>query len=100
MFLSLYEHYPIYEPAEGGYYYTGMKLRKTKYVPFFLVRKALKKIHFQWTMEAEGYMDGDRVYLYRDGVQWLCKYIGDGQSVIVERLWSIGSHEKGRVPYA
>lgn len=30
-YISLYEEYPIYEPAEGGYYYAGRELVRVLY---------------------------------------------------------------------
>ena len=30
VFLSYYEEYPIYEPAEGGYYYAGLELMESE----------------------------------------------------------------------
>ena len=39
VWLSYYEEYPIYEPAEGGYYYEGLALVKTER----LSKRAAKK---------------------------------------------------------
>lgn len=96
MIISIYDHYPIYEPAEGGYYYEGRQLIESRYVPFFRVKKALKSIEIQWSLDAA---PGEKVTRFKDGVVLSTKYIGDGKSAYVETRRTRGCNAAGWVPY-
>lgn len=96
MLISIYRHYPIYEPAEGGYYYEGRELIEARYVPFFLVKRALDAIEAQWQSDAA---PNERVVRYTDGVSLTTRYIGEGMSAYVEWPWKKGCNEAEEVPY-
>ncbi len=104
VYLSYYSKYPIYEAAEGGYYYEGIELVEAQ--PMSL-RKA-KKIQAEWLADAEGmegwktrkeYKPGTYCYdelpglvFYHNG-----EYIGEGAFWVIER--KKGSFVKGWQPY-
>ena len=89
-FLTHYTEYPIYEPAEGGYYYAGNEADdcytfRTKWG----AKRKLRK------MKAELKEDG--FIVYEDRAYKASKYIGDGESWHIERKY--GSHNSGRQIY-
>ena len=43
-YLSYYKEYPIYEPAEGGYYYAGNQLVKSERLSKRQCRRKFEKI--------------------------------------------------------
>ena len=90
LYLTHYTEYPIYEPAEGGYYYTGrqagdfyrlnsMKQAKRK------LEKLMKELEYEGFVVCEDY-----AYLPT-------KYIGEGEEWIIEKVY--GSRNSGRHPY-
>ena len=94
VYLTHYTEYPIYEPAEGGYYYAGQqadcyyRLNSMKQA-----RRQLKKM--QKNLEAEGfnvYLNGNLCEAYRPD-----KYIGNGELWVAEKVY--GSHNSGWHPY-
>lgn len=102
-YVSLYEHYPIYEPAEGGYYYNGTELtgnvldthksvKPHRFKRYASARRALIKAAKELNLEKFGgrdkYVDYDFIY---------SKYIGEGSFLVIERR--LGEHQMGRVPY-
>ena len=44
IYLSYYEEYPIYEPAEGGYYYSGAELVESERLSKRAAKKWKEKI--------------------------------------------------------
>ena len=92
-----YEEYPIYEPAEGGYYYPGNQLVASKRKSKRQCRKDFEKI---WQECLEENKDNPKYpwirenanYIFRDG-----KYIGEGESYAIEHKQ--GSMESGYEPY-
>ena len=93
-YITHYEQYPIYEPAEGGYYYAGNQAveydRLSK-------RKAKAMIREIWNEvkddpDEEWYISNDGNMIWKDS-----RYIGEGESWVIER--KLGSKERGRVPY-
>ena len=114
-YISHYEEYPIYEPAEGGYYYSGNQLVTTERKSKRACKKELLKIWERCKQENIecGFRDDnkdewdmirrnthiypwnfncERNYIYRGSY-----YIGEGESYIIEKYQ--GSQESGRVPY-
>lgn len=114
-YISYYEEYPIYEPAEGGYYYAGNQLVKSERKSKRACKKELMEIWEQckkdniengfrednedeWsditsiTHEYPWFFDKEHNYIYKDSY-----YIGEGESYIVERKQ--GSQRSGRQPY-
>lgn len=88
-FVSLYEAYPIYEPAEGGYYYEGERL-----VDSYMVR-TLKKARKQLRLEAKnlGFDFIGKNYASNSG-----EYIGESEYIYIETVKGI--HEHGWHPYS
>lgn len=90
VYLTHYEEYPIYEPAEGGYYYAGRQV--TAYYRFLTMWGA--KRHFA-KMKAELREEGFTVY---DNRAYLSsKYIGEGELWIIEK--TCGSRTSGTQTY-
>lgn len=107
-YLTHYEEYPIYEPAEGGYYYAGNYVVETERLSKRQAKKKLKALFKELEKESEllastasewgcrpdyawaMHPDGNKVEKYH-------KYIGAGESYVIERNY--GSERKGRVPY-
>lgn len=89
-YLTHYQEYPIYEPAEGGYYYAGNE--PFEYHRFWTkwgAKRYLAKMSTE--LESEGFIvTAKRAYLPS-------KYIGEGESWVIERKY--GSQTKGRQIY-
>lgn len=85
--VAVYELYPIYEPAEGGYFYAGSELYG--YESTNSLRKAKK-----WLTEACEMFNCSKVgwHGYSDE-----KYIGEGYEVHIET--KLGKHTSGKVTY-
>lgn len=104
-YVSYYEEYPIYEPAEGGYYYAGEQILDC--VACSTWKKA-KRVYRRWKSEFKSYYDSekDRVFDYETGgcdkygdgshIRYSSRYIGEGCGVRITRYKPTG---KGRVPY-
>lgn len=97
VYLSYYEEYPIYEPAEGGYYYSGAELVESER----LSKRAAKKNMEELIKEAMELTDtGEEIWQYSPKAKTLwqvTKYIGDGRFYVIEK--HKGAHTRGRVPY-
>jgi len=114
-YISHYTEYPIYEPAEGGYYYSGNQLVESEHKSKRACKKELLRIweeckkeneelgfreenQNEWAAirhETRSYpwqLNKERNRIYRGSY-----YIGEGESFVIERRQ--GSKEKGRVPY-
>lgn len=109
-YVTHYEEYPIYEPAEGGYYYEGNEVVESEKMSRRAAKRRMKELWeeakkenlemygeeepigdprenvYPWFRSA----DGNRIWKYG-------KYIGDGESYILERHF--GSEKRGWVPY-
>lgn len=90
VYLTHYTEYPIYEPAEGGYYYAGIEANE--YYRLNSVKQAKRKLaKMRKELEAEGFeVFEDRAYMH-------IKYIGESKSWIIEKVY--GSQESGRQIY-
>lgn len=90
VYLTHYTEYPIYEPAEGGYYYAG---REAGY--FYRlnsVKQAKRKLaKLKKELEDEGYV------VYEDYAYLPSRYIGEGEELRIEKVY--GSHNSGWHPY-
>lgn len=114
-YISHYEEYPIYEPAEGGYYYPGNQLMSSERKSKRACKQALFEIWEQcqrdniergfrednrneWdqiisnTYEYPWFINKEHNFIYKNSY-----YIGEGESYIIERKQ--GSQEAGRQPY-
>ena len=111
-YLSYYEEYSIYEPAEGGYYYAGNQLLKTERKSKRQCRREFEKIWQDCKKENEenGFTeDADwnvvfintRIHPWvRMNDNYICRsgnYIGEGCSYAIEKR--SGSMEHGREWY-
>ena len=89
-YLTYYEEYPIYEPAEGGYYYAGCE--SYGYYCFLTkwgARRKLAKMKLE--LEADGWI------VNKCNAYLPSKYVGDGKHIYIEK--KLGSHESGRQVY-
>ena len=113
-YITHYEEYPIYEPAEGGYYYAGNQIVESERKSKRQCRKEFEEIWKQCLKENEenGFIEGhedewrdisswhyvfpwvrfDANYIFRDGY-----HIGEGESYVIER--NQGSQEHGYESY-
>lgn len=103
-YVSYITEYPIYEPAEGGYYYTGTCIEKC--VEFKSWKEA-NKLYQAWRKEflIEHAYHMDRVHDIESGgcgkhryphVVYSSIYIGDGERVQMTRT---KPKERGWMPY-
>lgn len=93
MYVSHYELYPIYEPAEGGYYYDGIRLVSSRSAATLDKAKkilAAEAVALDFKVEDSGRLAADVSYRIR-------RYIGDGAFLIIE--CKKGQHESGWRPY-
>lgn len=92
VYLSYYEEYPIYEAAEGGYYYPGISLVESERLSLRQAKRKIKEFANEALAEDEGWhFDGSRK-LWQSS-----RYIGEGCFYCIER--SQGSYERGRQVY-
>lgn len=90
VYLTHYTEYPIYEPAEGGYYYAGNEANE--YYRLNSVKQAKRKLaKMRKELEAEGFE------VYEDEAYMHSKYIGESEFWRIEKVY--GSHESGRQIY-
>ncbi len=90
VYLTRYDEYPIYEPAEGGYYYPGRDVEE--YYECDSIKEAKQKL-----LEMKDELEENGFRVWEDGAYLSSKYIGDGIEFIIEAR--PGSHTRGRVPY-
>ncbi len=109
-YVTLMEEYPIYEPAEGGYYYAGTYIRECR--EFQSRRKArqfynkARKEFIEWfgepsdvCMPGRNYHGRVWEYIARGNSLWIehtTGYIGEGHSLTLTRK---PRKERGYVPY-
>lgn len=75
-YVTYSEFYPIYEAAEGGYYYPGKEIRRTASCQTF--KEAKLKIR-KWRKWLETHGDGINWYSFdKQAFGYRSKYIGDG----------------------
>ena len=114
-YVTHYEEYPIYEAAEGGYYYSGNKVVESERLSKHKCKKILdeiwedcKQYNLAWygaeVPETDKDEHGNRIYPWvrinmGDGIRIVkgSRYIGEGESYIIERCK--GSETKGWHPY-
>lgn len=90
-YVTYYSEYPIYEPAEGGYYYAGATAAYSK----GFETKEEAEAHLKELAEEEG-MD----IVNDDYAQINTKYIGEQDHIVVETSKDYLSGESGYVPYS
>lgn len=106
-YFTHYEEYPIYEPAEGGYYYAGNQIVTSERLSKRQCKKRMRELIAQCEAEnAEKRKREERTGQRFDywGISsdknevWLSsRYIGEGESYVIERRR--GSRVKGYEPY-
>ena len=89
-YVALYKAYPIYEPAEGGYYYEGLELVGSNQ---FLSKQDARRALRDYASRNGFNIAKNGLSAYKRG-----RLIGESEEIYVERR--VGSHEKGRVPYS
>jgi hypothetical protein len=90
VYLTHYTEYPIYEPAEGGYFYAGQEA--DCFYRLNSVKQAKRKLaKLKKQLEAEGFE------IYEDRAYLRSRYIGEGEKWYIEKVY--GSHNSGRHPY-
>ena len=96
-YVTLYYLYPIYEPAEGGYYYEGVDVYKS--YGFQSRRKALRFLRKQRKecLEEDEHVKGWFNYINSFGIYNRNGYIGDGYFWELERKF--GAARSGYQPY-
>lgn len=90
-YLTHYEEYPIYEPAEGGYYYAGKQY--TEYIECSTEADAIHELQYVLKEDLEdlGFtVDKTRAYLQG-------RYIGDSEYWVIEE--TLGSLSQGKRIY-
>ena len=104
-YVSYIEEYPIFEPAEGGYFYAGEEVVKARAFKSWrkarqMFNKQRKRFEEQFREEYGKFFryDCGGCSKYGDGstVSWRGKYIGDGCEV---RLTRYKPEDKGYTPY-
>ena len=108
-YVTHYVEYPIYEPAEGGYYYAGnevfvserMSKRKAR-EEFDRIWSELKRLNEIEFGCAEPHISSSHpvypwIRVSPNRIVKYSRYIGEGESYVVERR--CGSESRGKVPY-
>ena len=97
-YVTMYEKYPIYEPAEGGYYYNGIEVNwSLEFQTYRKARRFLKKC-FKDCIKCNDHKDkywhtNENHSCFGVGSQ----YIGEGWYVKLERKQ--GADVRGFTPY-
>lgn len=89
-YLTHYQEYPIYEPAEGGYYYAGNEAYES-------YECDTKEEAIRLLAEMHGNLAQGGFIIYEDKAILPSKYIGEGESWVIERKY--GSHNSGKQIY-
>jgi hypothetical protein len=102
--IQAYDRYPIYEPAEGGYYYEGLKSVYTVGI-YDTKEEAIEdlKKYVEEENEKDRLQPEDEWYLciFSDTEAFSVnhRYIGDGVELYVEPINRKGRHAKGWRPF-
>lgn len=111
-YITHYAEYPIFEPAEGGYYYAGNQVVASERKSKNQCKKNLEEIWrdckednlFNYGMEIPDFDKdeyGNRIYpwvkINSNRIVKRSRYIGKGESYIIEK--HKGSETKGWEPY-
>lgn len=108
-YVQMYTEYPIYEPAEGGYYYAGKCAEDMTENEFDGFETALgKAINWIWMLNENAPDDEKWVILntsfYEEKGRCLIAYkpsklIGDGAQIYIESEDAYKKGERGWKPY-
>lgn len=97
-YVTMYEKYPIYEPAEGGYYYEGREMKWSYTCQEYRKAKRILRKLFKYCKK-EGYTEC-KYWFQRDDHSKFGEngqYIGDGWYITLERKQ--GKDVRGWKPY-
>lgn len=95
-YVSFYAEYPIYEPAEGGYYYSG---NNATYSKGFDSESQARKFMDDYVHSA--ILDGENWHKYgKDGYFIPSKYVGEQHYIMLEPNKAYLSDERGYEPYS
>lgn len=95
-YITLYNEYPIYEPAEGGYYYAGLAAEEAEgFDSFQEAAAAIDGVAKELNSNDYNFVKKSATE-YRDAGD---KYVGTGAVLCVENNKQFRSRERGRVPY-
>ena len=112
VYVTHYEEYPIYEPAEGGYYYAGIRIVESEKLSKRAAKKLFKKLleeakeeNLQMYGEEEPVHDPKQGRIYpwiyycydRPMIRKYSRCIGEGEYFVIERKQ--GKDEKDWEPY-
>lgn len=106
VYLTQYEFYPIYEPAEGGYYYEGSRIVCSIKLSKNQAKRRFKQLCKEYQKDSEELWFDDRYYVFVSNysndpiihaVGLRGPYIGDGEMWVIEK--NKGSQTSGRRPY-
>ena len=89
-YLTRYDEYPIYEPAEGGYYYSGQDVEE--YLECDSFEEAKQKL-----LEMKDELEENGFNVWEDGAYLKSKYIGDGILFTIKE--TLGENKRGWHPY-
>lgn len=85
-YVTMYEKYPIYERAEGGYYYEGCSIVWSRsFQEFRKAKRFLRKLYLSYVKdrcEKYWYEKSDHSRFGENG-----RYIGDGWFITLERTY-------------
>jgi hypothetical protein len=109
VYLTHYEEYPIYEPAEGGYYYAGIQMVESKKLSKRAAKRLFKELWEQ--LKEENFQEyGEQEPVPKSKIYpWVYScynqpkiikssyYIGEGEYFVIER--NKGKDVKGYEPY-
>ena len=97
-YVTIYNEYPIYEPAEGGYYYTGADISESwGFQTFRDAKRFIRKLYKECVQSGDTkseywYCNSNHLFFGMDSY-----YIGEGWFVQLERKQ--GKSVKGWEPY-
>lgn len=107
-YVTYYRNYPIFEPAEGGYYYSGREIIDSQ---SFTNRRKAKRFYYNWVKQFYNLHDAVEENInQRDFGGWFSwdndkeiafiktnsRYIGEGEGIIFS---AAPIEEKGYTPY-
>ena len=101
-YVTEYREYPIYEPAEGGYYYEGVEMIQSRtFQTFRKARKHMNRTYKDVVKNEMPYIEGcgqtffsNENHLYFGAFG---KYVGDRWFYVIERKQ--GREVRGATPY-
>lgn len=105
-YLTYYEEYPIYEPAEGGYYYAGVS--EGQRYAYKTLNEAMADVpRLAEELMLEPFTHPDNVdewfilahYGYKYVAMYRDRYIGEDRYLVLETSAKVGGLECGWHPY-